>query len=115
MVKSYLSGLSGQNEGIPSVAGHIDVPHGLGIGSGIAVNAENIGIEVGDHSGDAHPAVPGTVLPSIAIGLPGTIGAQLSGKFIQPPQPNPQASPSIKFCVALTIPSADELSNPILI
>lgn len=110
------NGDTGQTDGIARLHHSGIYPHApIVIGIVTQVRAENIGIEVGDHSGDAHPAVPGSVLPRMDIGLPGAIGAQLSGKFIHPPQPNPQASPSIRFCVALTIPSADELSNPILI
>ena len=108
------NGLIGQTEGIPRVAiqGH---GQGAGTGIGNVVNALNIGIEVGDHSGDAQLSVHFKGLPKNDIGFPGAIGAQLSGKFIHPPPPNPQASPSIRFCVASRSVSVDLSSNQILI
>lgn len=63
----------------------------------IRVNALKVGIDIGPPFGLAHHAVPGTGVPNTDIGLPGAIGAQFRGKFIQPHHPNQQASPSTKF------------------
>ncbi len=44
--------------------------------------------------------------------LHGASGAQLSGKLRQDHPPNPQESPSRRFCVASIIESTEESSNP---
>lgn len=54
-------------------------------------------------------------LPNITGSDPGASGAQFIGKLMHPPQPNQQARPSRRFCVASIIESSDSESNPIVI
>lgn len=80
----------GPMAGIPRLYGHIANPHGSRSGIGKQVNEENIGIPV---EGVSFPSG----IPNMDGTLPGASGAQLIGKLIHDPPPNPQESPSARF------------------
>lgn len=53
-------------------------------------------------------------IPKMLSEFPGASGAQFRGLLRHPPPPNPQASPSIRFCAILVMSATDRSSNPIL-
>jgi len=78
----------------------------VGVGIFIAVSHENIGRPVlGVRLESGYPNTFGV--------LPGASGAQLIGKLIQPPHPNPQLRPLARFSAIVDITFSALGSNPI--
>ncbi len=69
-------------------------------------------LNIGSHSSVLRPSPIG--FPNNTGSDPGARGAQLRGKLIQDPHPNPHASQSIRFCVVVSISLLAWASNPIL-
>lgn len=81
--------------------------HHHGPYTGTHVMPQKIGIPA---DGDIRFGIIGN--PRIDGELPGASGAQLSGKLIHHPPPNPQERPSMRSCVALMIASTACGSKP---